>query len=169
MNIRKIKLEDAEQLLSYFRKLVELDPKRVERPQDVAKITLEMEVEWIKARIEDEQKDEMYVLCMETENGEIIAEGEVERKKRWIEPHVAEIRFGVLPGYEEHAKDMIEQLIQTAQAKDIKILSYFHLETQTKGIQLMKKLGFEEMGIIKDYYKLNENEFVDRIYLVKYI
>lgn len=167
MEITKISVTDAEQLLNFFRKLVEFDTKRVERAEDVAKITLENEKNWIQSRIADEEKQEMFVLCAKDKNGDIVAEGEVERKKRWIERHVAEIRFGVLPGFEKVAKEMVEQLIQIASKNDLEVLFYFHLQTQQSGITIMKELGFSEVGSIKNYYKLSGNSYVDRLYFSK--
>jgi hypothetical protein len=41
LEIRDLRLEDAEGLLAYFHELVRTDPERVERPDDVDKITLE--------------------------------------------------------------------------------------------------------------------------------
>lgn len=167
MLIAKMKLEQAESLLHYFKELVATDPKRVERPQDVAKITLEAERSWIQARIEDEKQKEMFVLCVEDGTGNVVAEGEVERKKRWIERHVAEIRFGVLPGHELAAKQMVAELIGTAKENGLEVLFYFHLKSQTTGIQIMKDLGFEEMGVLANYYKLASGEYVDRVFLSK--
>lgn len=169
MPITHITTADAERLLSYFQTLVRVDPKRVERPADVAKISLENEVAWIESRIADEALGEMFVLCAKDHAGNVVAEGEIERKKRWIERHVAEIRFGVLPGYEAIAKEMVEQLIATAKQHGLEILFYFHLETQASGIEIMKQVGFEEVGTIKNYYKLSATESVNRVYLSKHI
>jgi RimJ/RimL family protein N-acetyltransferase len=169
MLIKKLWVQDAAALLNYFKDLVTLDTKRVERPEDVAKITIENEVSWIKSRIEDETKGEMFVLCMKDENDQIIAEGEVERKKRWIERHVAEIRFGILPAYTQHAKTLVQQLIDLAKENGIEILFYFHLESQVAGIETMKQLGFKEIGIIENYYKLQNKDYVNRVYLSKNI
>ncbi|MBI4835686.1 MAG: GNAT family N-acetyltransferase [Candidatus Abawacabacteria bacterium] len=169
MTIHKITIEDATGLLTYFQTLVAVDTKRVERPEDVAKITLENEKAWISSRIDDEAQKEMFVLCLKDEQGNIVAEGEVERKKRWIERHIAEIRFGVLPGYESKAKSMVEQLLNTAQQNGLETLFYFHLKTQTQGINIMKALGFKEIGTIEKYYKLNDKKYIDRVYLSKNI
>ena len=148
--------------------MVKLDPERVERPGDVEKITEEMEEEWIKQRLIKEDNKDIFVLCGLDDNGEIVAEGEVERLPRWIEKHVAEIRFGVLPGYDSMAEKLLEKLITTAKENDIEILTYFHLETQKTGLRIMEKLGFELMGKVKNYYKRGE-DYIDRIYLVKHL
>lgn len=107
----------------------------------------------------------MFVLCCEA-NGKIVAEGEVERKKRWIERHVAEIRFGVLPSYETEAYQMIKQLMQIAKKNEIEVLIYFHLVTQKSGLNIMNKAGFKIFGTLKNYYK-RKKEYINRVYMMK--
>jgi len=168
MIIRKIKKSDRDLLLTFFSKLVALSPERVERPSDAKKITKKDEEKWIEKRLIKEKNKDIFVLCGLDENGEIVTEGEVERMPRWIEKHVAEIRFGVLPENEIIAENLLKNLTKTAKENNINILLYFHLETQKKGIQIMKNLGFEKFGVIKKYYK-RENEYINRIYFVKYL
>jgi len=168
MTIRKIKIGDSDLLLKYLNNLVALDTQRVDRPEDAGKITKENEEKWIEQRLAREEKKEIFVLCGLNESGEIVAEGEIERLPRWIERHVAEIRFGVLPGHEKIAEKIAEELIKTAKNNGIEILTYFHLETQKNGIDIMKGLQFTLMGVIKKYYKRGE-EYINRIYLVRYL
>ena len=168
MIIRKIEVKDKKSLLNFFKELVALDPERVERSEDVEKITEEMEEEWIRQRLIREDNKDIFVLCGLNDNKEIVTEGEIERLPRWIERHVAEIRFGVLPGYNSIAEKLLEKLIETAKKNDIEILTYFHLETQKTGLEIMKKLEFEASGKVKKYYKRG-TEYIDRIYLVKYL
>ena len=100
MAIRKMKKEDSQGMLEFFRELVIVDQERVERSSDVARIDLATEETWIESRIKKEEEKEMAALVLERE-GKIVAEGEIERLQRWIERHVAEIRFGMLPGNED--------------------------------------------------------------------
>lgn len=167
VKIRKIRVSDARALLDYFNELVKLDTKRVERPKDARKITIKDEINWVKTRIEDEKNKEMFVLVGEV-NGKIIVEGEIERKKRWIERHVAEIRFAVLPKFEDVAHELIRQLLTTTKRNKLEILMYFHLSTQKSGLNIMSKHGFKRLGVIKRYYK-SGNKYTNRIYLIKYI
>ena len=165
--ISKLDLQYTEKFLSFFKELVRRDPERVERVSDVEKITLENEQAWVERLIQKEEQGEMIVrLGMESDN--IVVEGEVERKSRWIERHVAEIRFGMLPNNESIAKEVVSELIKQARVQGIEILFYFHLRTQKAGISIMKDLGFKEFGVIEKYYK-RDNEYVDRVYLMKNI
>jgi L-amino acid N-acyltransferase YncA len=168
MNIKKIEKNDRDLLLNFFSELVIADPERVERPEDVNKITKDDEEKWIEKRLTKENDKEIFVLCGLDETGKIVTEGEVERMTRWVEKHVAEIRFGVLPNHELIAEVMLENLIETAKNNNIEVLIYFHLETQKKGIEIMEKLGFESAGVIKKYYKKGD-KYINRIYLVKYL
>ena len=168
MIIRKVEIEDKKSLLNFFKKLVVLDPERVERPKDVEKITEEMEEEWIRQRLIKEDNADIFILCGLNDNNEVVVEGEVEKLPRWIERHVAEIRFGALPRYNSMAEKLLEKLITTAKENDIEILTYFHLETQKTGLKIMEKLGFELIGKVKNYYKRG-TDYIDRIYLVKHL
>lgn len=168
MIIRKIKIGDGGALLNFFKELVFLDKERVERPEDVNSITKEKENKWIKQRLIKEDQKDIFILCGVDSTGKIVVEGEVERLPRWIERHVAEIRFGMLPGHESIAKEVVKQLIKKAENNSIEILIYFHLETQKAGIKIMKKFGFKKFGRIKNYYKRNE-KYINRLYLVKYL
>lgn len=165
--IGKIKESDAKELIKYFSKLVELDPERVERVEDVRKIKVKDEISWIKKRIESEDRKEMFVRCVR-EGKEVVALGEVERMKRYIERHVAEIRFGVIQGHEKECNEMIKELISVSAENGINVLIYFHLESQKRGIEIMKELGFSVVGKIKNYY-FREGKYTDRVYLTKII
>ena len=163
--IREIRPEDAHGLLAYFRELVRVDPERVERPSDVDKITIEAEHAWIAKRQADETAGEMFVACVAVA-GKIVGEGEVERGKRWIERHVAEIRFAVLPDYAHVARPLVEELVARARANGVEVLIYFHLESQTRGLRIMSECGFAVSGRVPRYYKRGSC-YVDRLYLTK--
>jgi RimJ/RimL family protein N-acetyltransferase len=163
MEIRELKIEDAEKLLAYFKNLVLADPERAERVSDVENFGIEDEKNWIRERLEGEKEKEIFTLCCE-DNGRIVAQGEVERQKRWIERHVAEIRFGVLPGYEEQAFEMVEFLIRKAKENRIEVLVYFHLASQKAGLFIIKKAGFSDAGVLEKYYK-KDGKYIDRIYM----
>ncbi|TSC95953.1 MAG: Uncharacterized protein Athens101410_277 [Parcubacteria group bacterium Athens1014_10] len=165
VKIRTIYISDAKKLLKFFHDLVISDSERVERLKDVKKINLQKEIYWIKHRKRAEKNKEMFIFCCEV-NGRIVAEGEIEREKRWIEKHVAEIRFGILPGYEKLAIEMIKQLIKKAKENKIKVLIFFHLATQKTALSIMGKLGFSRVGIIKNYYK-RDGHYISRVYMVK--
>jgi len=163
--VRPITLNDAQGLLDYFAKLVRIDPERVERPQDVDKITLEAELTYIQKRLELQKTGEIVLRCVEKQ-GAIIAFGEVERLKRWIERHVAEIRFGVYPHEAHEAIALVGELEALAKKIGVEVLIYFHLATQKASLDVMHQCGYKEVGRVKGYYKRN-GELIDRIYLSK--
>ena len=92
INIRKIKVSDAKNLLIFLNKLVKFDPERAERPEDIKEIRINAEINWIK------------------------------------------------------------------------VLVYFQLVSQKIGLPIMKKIGFYQAGIIKNYYK-RRGEYIDRVYM----
>jgi len=166
MQIRRIKPSDSQKLLDYFINIVQLDPQRVERYKDVITLTVQDEIHWIEQRIKSEQSKEMVVLCCEIEN-QIVAVGEVERKKRWIERHVGEIRFAVLPAYKKLAFHLLEKLIEKSKNIEIEVLIYFHLSSQLNGIELVEMFDFAKMGTVPNYYKLENGTYVNRLYYYK--
>jgi len=165
--IRTITTDDAPKLLDYFRKLVEVDQERVERPEDVSRITLVRERQWISGKLKSEEDGDMIIRCVEV-SGQIISLGEVERLKRWIERHVAEIRFGLLPDSKIFGMALVQELEQQAVSLGVEILVYFHLETQEQGLSIMRESGFGEIGRIPRYYK-RQGGYVDRLYLAKHL
>lgn len=166
MTIRPVQPEDAEKALTFFRTLVTVDQERVERPEDVAHISIENERRWLETLIQKESEKSLFARIGVLDTGEIGALAEVERKPRWIEQHVAEVRFGALPEYGDLARETVKACITEAEASGITELFYFHLETQSTGIQIMKDLGFVECGRIERYYRRGDN-YISRIYLSK--
>lgn len=165
IKIRKIRISDAEKLLKFLNEMVKLDTERAERLEDVRNMTINDEINWIKDRLEPEKKKEMFVLRCEV-NREIVSVGEIEKSKRWIDRHVAEIRFSALPGHEDSVIQMLRQLIKIAKKNGVKVLIYFHLASQRIGLPIIRKLRFYQAGVIKNYYK-RRGEYVDRIYMAK--
>jgi N-acetylglutamate synthase-like GNAT family acetyltransferase len=163
--IRKLEQSDASGLLKFFIKLVTADPERVERLEDVQSFTVPDEERWIASRLEGEKESQIFARVIE-ESGEIVGEGEVERLKRWIERHVAEIRFGVLPEHASRALELVQELEGVAKAAGIEVLYYFHLSTQAKGLEVMRQAGFKDAGKIEAFYK-RQGQYIDRVYLAK--
>lgn len=163
--IRHLEDDDASALLEYFRELVTADRERVERPEDVARLTVADEQKWIRARARDLSTSDLIARCA-VDEGRIVAIGELQRMQRWIERHVAEIRFGALPGNAAAATLLVEELLEIAARANIRVLLFFHLETQHLGLTVMSACGFREVGRIPGYY-CRGDVLTDRVYLVK--
>jgi len=163
--IRGIYQADAEKLLTYFRKLVLVDPERVETVDDAQRMTVQDEEKWILSRHKKILAGDIFVSCLEINNSQIVALGEVERLPRPIESHMGEIRLGILPEYAECGYEMVRSLCHHAWNMGMENLIYAHLETQKIGIDIMKNCGFLQVGYIPDYYK-RDNAYVGRIILL---
>lgn len=163
MQLIPINEVEPEELLQYFKELVVLDDQRVERPEDVAKISLVDEQRWIDSLIQRTVKQEGVSFCIKSSEG-VIGVGEVERRPRWIERHVGEIRFGIFPLHKLEGKLLVDALVSGAKEIGITILYYFHLQSQVQGIEIMLESGFSPAGRIKNYYKVGGG-YVDRIFL----
>lgn len=165
LKIRALDERDAWSLLEYFQILVRVDPERVERPEDVALLSINDEREWIRHRMADLGTSDLTVRCAVV-NDRIVAVGELQRMKRWIERHVAEIRWGALPEVRTAALALVRTLETLAKANKIEVLVFFHLATQERAIGVMLECGFHEVGRIPGYYK-KPDRTIDRVYLVK--
>ncbi|KTB56172.1 hypothetical protein AO066_29285 [Pseudomonas fluorescens] len=168
MEFKQPSSQDAVALLAFFSQLVERDPERVERPTDVLLLNPDKEAIWIGKLLEKEAAGEAIVLCVLNKASVIVGLGEVERRPRWIERHVAEIRFGLLPDYAEEGRELVRLLETRAKAIGIECLYYFHLATQSQGIAVVKACGFELAGTLPGYYK-RESGYVDRVFYTKNI
>ena len=167
MQFRQPRTSDADDLLHYFNTLVQQDPERVERPEDVRSINHEKEVLWIESLLEKEKQQNAVTLCILKEEA-IIGLGEIERRPRWIERHVAEIRFGLLPDHLDEGIELVKRLEERARAIGIELLYYFHLATQRQGIDIVRACGFELAGTLGSYYKKADG-YVDRVFYSKKI
>lgn len=162
MQILPVNEVTPEALLAYFHALVELDDKRVERPEDVAKLSLADEQRWINTLTQRTVNQEGVSFCIKI-NNDVIGLGEVERKPRWIERHTAEIRFGILPGYKHEGKLLVRELVAVAKNINITTLYYFHLQSQTQGIEIITESNFTYAGKLRNYYKQGA-QYLDRVF-----
>lgn len=161
-------IKDAAELLNFFTTLVAVDPERVERNEDVSKITLEKEQQWIEGLLRKQEAGDLVVRIIRNSSNSIIGLGEVERRPRWIERHVAEIRFGLQPEHSAEGTALVQELEAEARRIGIEVLYYFHLATQTQGLQIMRECGYSDAGEISGYYYRN-GEYIDRVILQKKI
>ncbi|TFY85347.1 N-acetyltransferase [Pseudomonas nabeulensis] len=166
MKCEKLSPTDADALLRFFCQLVDQDSERVERPEDALQLDHDKEVAWINGLLEKERAGEVAALCVLNDEAVIVGLGEVERRPRWIERHVAEIRFGLLPGCLDEGCELVRQLEQRATFMGIELLYYFHLATQSQGIAVLEACGFELSGELPGYYK-KEQGYVDRVFYSK--
>jgi len=168
MKFKRPSTTDADRLLSYFCQLVELDSERVERCEDAQLLNHEKEVKWIEGLLKKEQAGDAIALCVLNEQSTIVGLGEVERRPRWIERHVAEIRFGLLPDHADAGIALVNLLEQQAKGIGIELLYYFHLASQSQGITVIEACGFDFSGVLPSYYKKG-GAYIDRVLYAKKI
>jgi hypothetical protein len=168
ISFRKPEVSDAAGALSFFLKLVVQDTQRVERFEDVSKLTMLDEIAWLENLAKRIDRDEMRSVIGVNADEEIVMLGEIERRPRWVEKHVAEIRFGLLPSHQVEGAKLVLLLEELAKELKIEVLIYFHLETQQIGLEIMRQSGFVECGRIEKYYKM-PSHYVDRIFMMKNI
>lgn len=159
--IRQPNILDSEKLMIWFNKLIDEEWGIAEKE----KMTIENETKWLNERLKSVKKGESIFLIQE-ENNEIIACASLERLKRYIDKHVAELSFGVLKGYENKTNELMEQAIEKSKEKKIKVLIYYILACNERFIDIMKGAGFNEVGKISNFY-LKNGKYIDRVIMQK--
>ncbi len=166
MKIRLIEPDDAKKLMVFFGKLVSEDPNRAETLQDVQARTIEKENGRTLQRISDNESDECISLVISNDEN-IYGDCEIKRLKRLVDRHVGELSFGILTGFEDYGKQMIDGLLQKAKEIGIELVYFVHLESQVRGIKLVSELGFQQSGKIDKYYKLENKNYISRVIYTK--
>ncbi len=165
MQVRKLKIEDAESLLKYFKELVVQDKFRGEKLADVEKFSVESEKSWIKERLDDEVQGKLAARVVE-DDGDIIAESEILVPQRSVDTHTGDFRLGILPEKAGLGEDLVKEMLAIAKNQlNLELLHYFHFENQV-GVKLLLDQGFQLAGKIPGYYK-QSGEYFDRVYLYK--
>lgn len=121
---------------------------------------------WIRNILVKQAEGSYAARCIYDDSGEIIGLGEIERRPRWIERHVAEIRFGLLPDQFKVGVALAHVLENLAKEMGVEIVYYFHLKMQKQGLDIMRECQYREAGVIEKYYKIGDF-YVDRVYLQK--
>jgi RimJ/RimL family protein N-acetyltransferase len=89
--------------------------------------------------------------------------------KRGPHRHVAEIRIFLSGDFRRRGLgvQMLETMFELARWRDIHLLEAQIVADQTRVIKAFKKLGFEQQGLLEDYYLTTERETRDVTILIK--
>jgi RimJ/RimL family protein N-acetyltransferase len=165
--VRLVRVEDAEAVLSIQREVVGERDYFIAVSEEFNKTTEEHQ-EWIQKIIEHE-RETMFVAEVEGEAAGWIVFKSQERKRMH---HTGSFAIMIKKDYRNKGigKLLINELLQWAEKHPIiEKVSLGTFSTNTRAIELYKKLGFVEEGRKINEFKFSENEYVDDVLMYKMV
>ncbi len=157
VKIRQAEISDAVNLLNTIKTYIPQSEYIPKLEQEI-RLTIEQEKEWIKSFLEI---DNSLLLIAEYEN-QIIGNIDLTGNHRKVMEHTAIIGMGMLKEWRNSGLGtaLLNEIIKWAKHNPILELVWLQVYTENVlGLNLYKKMGFSENGIIKDYFKHGETYF----------
>lgn len=157
VTIRPAGLEDAAQLLNCIKNYIP-ESDYIPKLENEIKLSLEQEKDWIQFFISNKNA----LLLVAEFNNEIIGNIDLTGSQRKIMQHTAVIGMGMLKEWRNTGLGtaLLKAAITWAKENPILELLWLQVYTQnTAALNLYLKMGFEENGIIKNFFKKNNNYF----------
>jgi RimJ/RimL family protein N-acetyltransferase len=156
--IRQAEKEDAEKLLHCVKTYISQSEFIPKHDYEI-KLTVEQEMDWINSYLKN---DNSILLVAEYEN-QLIGNIDVTGSQRERMKHTGMIGMGMLEGWRNSGLGtlLMENAISWARQNSILELLWLQVYTANHAaLHLYKKVGFNENGIIKNYFK-HETEYFD--------
>lgn len=157
VTIRQAEIDDAEKLLNCIKTYVPQSEYIPKLEQEI-KLTIEQEKEWINYFLTNENS---LLLIAEFDN-EIIGNIDLTSNRRKIMEHTAVIGMGMLKEWRNTGLGTALLKLAIEWAKENPILELLWLQVYTDnelGLGLYQKMGFEENGIMKNFFKQDGKYF----------
>lgn len=160
VTLRQARISDAENLLQTIKTYIP-QSNYIPKLEEEIKLTTTQTEEWITNFI---RYDNSILLVAEYENN-IIANIDLTGSRRKIMEHTAVIGMGMPIEWRNSGLGtaLISSVIEWAKANPILELIWLQVYSQNElGIGLYKKMGFEEKGEIKGFFK-RDNQYFDNL------
>jgi RimJ/RimL family protein N-acetyltransferase len=160
VQIRQAELDDAEKFLHCIKTYIpqsEYIPKLTHE----IKLTINQEKDWINSFLVNKNS----LLLIAEYNNEIIGNIDLTGNQRKLMEHTAVIGMGMLKDWRDTrlGTALLSNVIEWAKQNEILEVIWLQVYTENiAGLALYKKLGFSENGIIKNFFK-HENEYFDNL------
>ena len=156
IEIRELLPEDAEQMIEYLKKIGG-ETDNLTFGKEGLPITVEQEKEFLRQAYESKQS----VHYGAWKNGQIIGHGNLSGFPRRMS-HRAEMSLAVMKSEWNQGigSMLVEKLIHYARQNEIEIIQLEVRSDNTGAIHLYEKHGFQRIGIIPAYFKM-ENAYFD--------
>ena len=158
--IRQAELEDAEKLLHCIKTYIPQSDYIPKLEREIT-LTVEQEKEWINTLLLNDNS----LLLVAEHDGQIIGNIDLTGNRRKMMEHTAVIGMGMVTAYRNSGLGtaLLAATIEWAQNNPILELIWLQVFTENQpGIALYRKMGFEENGIIKNFFK-QENKYFDNL------
>ena len=153
-------IDDAERLLNCIKTYVPQSAYIPKLEQEI-KLTIEQEKEWINSFLTNENS----LLLVAEYNDEIIGNIDLTGSRRKIMEHTAVIGMGMLKEWKNTGLGTALLKFGIEWAKENTILELLWLQVYTDnelGLGLYRKMGFEENGIMRNFFK-QDGEYFDNL------
>lgn len=161
--IRQAEIDDAEKLLNCIKTYIPQSDYIPKLEQEIV-LTIEQEKDLIKYFLNNENS---LLLIAEFEN-EIIGNIDLTGSRRKIMEHTAVIGMGMLKEWRNSGLGTILMTEIINWAKENPILEIIWLQVYTEnelGLNLYRKMGFQENGIIHNFFK-KDNLYFDNLTMI---
>jgi len=158
--IRQAEAHDAEQLLNCIKTYIPESDYTPKFEHEIT-LTLEQEKDWINSFITN---DNSLLLVAEYEN-KIIGNIDLTGSRREAMKHTAVIGMGMIKEFRNSGLGtaLLSSIAEWSKENPILELIWLQVYTENElGLNLYKKIGFKENGIIKNFFKHN-NKYFDNL------
>ncbi|MEH7342529.1 GNAT family N-acetyltransferase [Bacillus sp. JJ1532] len=165
--IRTVRIEDAEAILDIHREVINEKDYFIAVSEEFNK-TVEEHKEWITKIIEHE-RETMFVAEM---NGRVVGWIVFQSQERQRMHHTGSIAIMLQKDYRNKGigKLLINEILSwVAQHPVIEKVSLGTFSTNSRAIELYKKLGFVEEGRKVREFKFRDDEYVDDVLMYKFV
>ncbi len=161
--IRQAEVRDAEKLLKCIKTYVPQSNYIPKLEQEI-KLNVEQEVEWINSfRINDNS-----ILLIAEYDNQILGNIDLTGNRRKMMEHTAVVGMGILQEWRNSGLGtaLLSSAIEWAKLNSALELVWLQVYTENKiAINLYRKIGFKEKGIIKNFFK-QEGRYFDNLTMV---
>lgn len=166
--LREVELTDAQELLEVSKRYYE-ESNGIPYEKGEFKYTLEE----FQTKIKESLENENSLILVATENGKIVGEIELASFPNKIMQHSCCINvLGILAEYQGLGigKELLRSAIDWAmQNKTIELLWLSVFSSNASGTQLYQKMGFEECGRMKGFFKRENNIYEDDVTMIMHL
>jgi RimJ/RimL family protein N-acetyltransferase len=166
VTIRQATVDDAEKLLHCVKTYVPQSAYIPKLGHEIM-LTIEQEMAWIQSFLSSENS----LLLVAEFNHEIIGNIDLTGSRRQIMAHTAVIGMGMLNEWRNAGLGTALLELAIAWAKENPILELLWLQVYTEnklGLGLYRKMGFEENGIMKNFFK-QDGTYFDNLTMTKIV
>ncbi len=155
--IRQAEISDAEKLLNCIKTYIP-QSEYIPKLREEIKLTVEQEREWISSFL---THDNSLLLVAEFED-QLIGNIDITGNQRKIMEHTAVIGMGMLKEWRNSGLGtaLLTEAIKWAKQNPVLELIWLQVYTENElGLSLYRKMGFENNGIIKNFFKQDDRYF----------